>query len=103
MKTELTSCNGLRSFNGWLQEIGVSDVTGWRWRKNGWIKVHNISGRSYIDQAEIDRFVSRVQGGEFAKRPIVPKPGASKTAPRPARSTLKTRPAADLAVKGGSQ
>jgi len=73
MKTQIVSSNyGLRSFADWLQEIGRSDVCGWRWRKRGWIKVENISGRIYVEQAEIDRFLDRVKKGEFAKDPVVP-------------------------------
>ncbi len=83
MKETSTVCNnGLRSFVSWLREVQVSDVTGWRWRKRGWLKVCNISGRVYIEQSEIDRFLSRVQSGEFSKQPVVPKPGASKNSAR---------------------
>lgn len=75
MKDQLTSSNVIRSFPGWLQEIGVSDVTGWRWRNQHWLKTQNISGRIYIEQSEIDRFLQRVRNGEFAKSITVPRTG----------------------------
>ena len=55
------------AYHAWLESIGVSRPTGWRWRKNGMITTINISGRNYITQAEIDRFQKRAAAGEFAK------------------------------------
>ncbi|HEY9172210.1 MAG TPA: hypothetical protein VI136_08010 [Verrucomicrobiae bacterium] len=93
------ACNGgLRSYNSWLQEIQVSDVTGWRWRKRGWITVQNISGRAYIEQAEINRFIERVKRGDFAQRPVVPVSGGWSKGERAARS--RHRQAAPTRDKG---
>ena len=72
METKVTASNGLRAYAPWLREMRVSDVTGWRWRRKGWISTRNISGRCYVELAEIDRFLQRVQSGEFAKAPTVP-------------------------------
>jgi hypothetical protein len=72
MNAQLTSRNSLRAYASWLREMQVSDVTGWRWRQRGWISTQNISGRCYVEQAEIDRFTERVRAGEFAKEPVVP-------------------------------
>lgn len=60
---------GLRSFSRWLAEIGVTETTGWRWRKRGWVETVNISGRHYLSEAEIRRFESRATTGEFAQAP----------------------------------
>jgi hypothetical protein len=101
MKVKSTARNGLRSFSAWLQEVGVSAVTGWRWRQNGWLKVHNINGRAYIDESEIDRFNAKVRRGQFSMRPIVPKPGASKPTRDAARLNHGAGPVAAVAVEGG--
>lgn len=50
----------------------ISDVTGWRWRRRGWIITQNISGRCYVELAEIERFLARVKNGDFAKVATVP-------------------------------
>ena len=34
----------------WLEEIGVTPCTAWRWRKKGWLKTINIAGRQYLTQ-----------------------------------------------------
>ena len=75
MNAKLTSRNGLRAYTSWLREMQVSDVTGWRWRRRGWITTQNICGRCYVQFAEIDRFLERVKAGEFAKEPVVPRNG----------------------------
>jgi hypothetical protein len=53
--------------NHFLQSLGVTPATGWRWRKKKWIATLNIAGRVYISRSEIDRFQQRVAAGEFAK------------------------------------
>jgi len=63
----VTSRPPLRSWDSWLQEIGRTHTTGWRWRKCGWIKPVNIAGRLYISAEEIARFVTRASAGEFAQ------------------------------------
>ena len=62
----------LRSWDSWLQEIGRTHTTGWRWRKCGWISPINISGRLYISAEEISKFTRRAAAGEFAKEHKVP-------------------------------
>jgi len=46
-------------------------MTGWRWRKKGWIDVINIAGNLYVSRESIAQFVARAASGEFSK----PKPG----------------------------
>jgi hypothetical protein len=69
----------LRSWDGWLQELGRTHTTGWRWRKCGWINPINISGRLYISADEISRFTRRAAAGEFAKEHKVPVRGKEST------------------------
>ena len=57
----------------WLEQIGVTPCTGWRWRKRGWLKTVNIAGRQYLTQAAIDEFNQRAIAGEFAQEHKVPK------------------------------
>ena len=56
----------LRSFSSWLDELGVTAVTGWRWRQRSWIKTIVIAGRLYISDEAIAEFQKRAQAGEFA-------------------------------------
>jgi hypothetical protein len=55
------------SFDRWLESIGKTPATGWRWRQRGWIVTLNICGRVYISRDEIGRFEARAAAGEFAK------------------------------------
>jgi hypothetical protein len=50
-----------------LDSLGVTPPTGWRWRKLGWIRTLNIAGRVYISRDEIDRFQQRAASGEFRR------------------------------------
>ncbi len=56
----------LRSLTGWLAEVGVSSITGWRWRKRGWLKTVNIGGRHYVSKEAVLEFKRRAELGEFA-------------------------------------
>lgn len=40
----------------WLEQVGVTPCTAWRWRKKGWLKTINIAGRQYLTQDAIDEF-----------------------------------------------
>jgi hypothetical protein len=53
-------------FNKWLNQIGVTSTTGWRWRKRGVLRTTNIYGRLYISEAAIAEFLRRANDGEFA-------------------------------------
>lgn len=59
--------SGIAPFEKWLEEIGKTPATGWRWRKYGWVDTVNICGRLYISRAEIARFEQRAAAGEFSK------------------------------------
>ncbi len=57
----------LRPFDEWLKHIGRSTTTGWRWRRRGWVRVVNISGRLYLPAEEAGLFLQRAEAGEFSR------------------------------------
>jgi hypothetical protein len=59
--------SNLVSYEKWLEEIGKTSATGWRWRRRGWLDVVNIAGRLYLDRAAIARFEEAAAAGKFAK------------------------------------
>ena len=66
----------MRTFKSYLNELGRSATTGWRWRQNGWISVIQIAGKLYISEEQIAAFERRAIAGEFA-RDILP-PGQTR-------------------------
>jgi hypothetical protein len=61
--------SGLRAAKAFCRDRGISDVTLWRWRRRGWIKVVNISGKCYVDLRSLDEFDERARRGEFSQPP----------------------------------
>jgi hypothetical protein len=59
-------------FGLFLESLGVTPPTGWRWRKLGWINTINIAGRVYVSRDEINRFQQRAASGEFSRRHKAP-------------------------------
>ena len=57
------------ALNKWLDEIGTSSVTAWRWRSRGWLKVTNVGGRLFLRPEDLAEFDRRAASGEFAKCP----------------------------------
>lgn len=55
------------SLSKWLEQVGVTSCTAWRWRKKGWLKTINIAGRQYLTQNAIDEFQRRATAGEFSQ------------------------------------
>jgi len=55
------------SLSKWLEQVGVTSCTAWRWRKKGWLKTINIAGRQYLTQEAIGEFQRRAAAGEFAQ------------------------------------
>jgi hypothetical protein len=60
-------------FDRFLESLGITPATGWRWRKRGWVHTLNICGRLYISRHEINRFEERATAGEFSKTHTTPK------------------------------
>jgi len=71
-----TPANGsaVISLSKWLEQIGVTSCTAWRWRKKGWLKTINIAGRQYLTQEAMDEFHRRAVAGEFAQFQKIPPP-----------------------------
>jgi hypothetical protein len=61
---------GLRAARAICRDRGISDVTLWRWKRRGWIKTVNISGKIYVDLQSLAEFDQRAAAGEFAKGPV---------------------------------
>ena len=60
------------SLHKFCELAGISDVTAWRWRNNGWLTTVNIAGRPYLTDKALSDFMRRAEAGEFAKEPRVP-------------------------------
>lgn len=43
-------------YTKWLSQLGVSRTTGWRWIRDGKVKILPVYGRRYITEEEIERF-----------------------------------------------
>jgi hypothetical protein len=61
------------SLSKWMEQVGVTACTTWRWRKKGWLTTVNIAGRQYLTQAAIEEFHRRAVAGDFAQAPVVPR------------------------------
>jgi len=66
------STGAVVSLTKWLAEVGVTQITAWRWRRRGWLKTVNIAGRQYLTQEAIDEFHRRAVAGEFSQEHKVP-------------------------------
>lgn len=60
------------SLSAWLEQVGVTACTAWRWRRKGWLKTVNIAGRQYLTQEAIEEFHHRAVAGEFAQEHKTP-------------------------------
>jgi hypothetical protein len=60
-------------FGNFLEDVGKSPVTGWRWRRDGFITTINVAGKVYVTQDEIERFEKRAIAGEFSKPTRAPR------------------------------
>jgi len=56
-----------------IQTVGITDTTAWRWRKKGWLETRNIAGRLYIAPKDLREFNRRMEAGEFAQEHKTPK------------------------------
>jgi predicted site-specific integrase-resolvase len=66
MIVQKNQSNRLRSYGGWLSELGISRSTGWRWRKLKLLITHRIGGRLFVEQDDIDRLYQQARAGELA-------------------------------------
>lgn len=58
---------GIVSLKAYIKQAGISTITGWRWRKKGWLKTINIAGREYVRAEDIAEFERRAAAGEFSR------------------------------------
>ena len=65
----ITSNNTLIALRAWTRQLGISDVTAWRWSKAGYIHPLNIAGKLYLSADDLAQFEVRVKAGEFSKPP----------------------------------
>jgi hypothetical protein len=70
---EVASQPPLIAYHKFLDQVGVSRTTGWRWRTKNWLQVITIAGRPYVRREAIHEFLSRAEAGEFAKASNVPR------------------------------
>jgi hypothetical protein len=72
LRQENVGSGAVISLSKWLAQVGVTQITGWRWRRKGWLKTVNIAGRQYLTQEAIDEFHRRAVTGEFSQVHKVP-------------------------------
>jgi len=70
--------SNLIALNQWGEQIGRTQATIWRWRRDGWLKSINIAGRVYVSRQAIAEFERRAAAGEFSKEHVTPKRGAAR-------------------------
>jgi len=66
------------SLNHFIQQMGITSITAWRFRKAGKLKTVNICGRLYVPAEEIANFNRRAAAGEFAQEHKTPGPRGGK-------------------------
>lgn len=74
-----STVSNLSAYDKWLENMGITAATGWRWRRDGLITTVNILGRVYISREAVESFERRAAAGDFAKVHQTPrrKSGAS--------------------------
>jgi hypothetical protein len=73
-----TRASDLVAYDEWLNQLSITQATGWRWRKRGWIPTVNICGRVYVSRSAIAEFERRAAADEFAKEHVTPKRSGSR-------------------------
>jgi hypothetical protein len=66
------------SLNQFVQQMGITTITAWRFRKAGKLKTVNICGRLYVPAEEIANFNRRAAAGEFSREHKTPGPRGGK-------------------------
>ena len=56
------------------ESMGISPVTMWKYRREDVIRTCNLHGRIFVTAAEAERFIQRLEAGEFARTKKVPPP-----------------------------
>ena len=77
------------SLDKFLADMGLSPVSGWRFRNRGWIKTVNIAGRHYVPHEAIVEFNQRAARGEFSRDFANPKDNEEKAKTKRTRRSRK--------------
>lgn len=85
-RIEQNSQHGWIALNIWLDRLGRSETTGYRWRKRGWLETTVIAGKHYLSAENLANFERRAAAGEFAS---VTGAGTMQEAAAPGRSGTK--------------
>lgn len=68
MQSNFLELRDLVTLDHFLNSIGRTRTTGWRWRKRGWLKTIDIAGRPYVTRQAHEDFMRRAEAGEFSKQ-----------------------------------
>lgn len=73
-KTAQNDSSSLVALDKYLQSLGRSRSTFWRWEQKGLVKSVNVFGRNYITRDEIRRFEEAAISGALARelKPSIP-------------------------------
>lgn len=63
----METASNLVPWDRWLQSIGRTRSTGYKYRKAGIVEVVNVFGKLYIDRSEIARFETLAKAGGFKR------------------------------------
>jgi hypothetical protein len=66
MQKQINDTGPIESLQKFLESIGRSRTTGYRWRQMGWLKCVTIAGRPYVTREAISEFMRRAESGELA-------------------------------------
>jgi hypothetical protein len=58
---------GIVALKKFSRDVGISAVTAWRWRKQGWLQTVTIAGRPYLTVEGLADFQRRAEAGEFSQ------------------------------------
>lgn len=61
-------CSSLVPYLRWLREMDLSEFTGIRYRRKGWIQTVSIGGKLYITQESLDKFEADAKCGKFERK-----------------------------------
>lgn len=59
--------SNLIKFSDFTRSRNASTVTGWRWRKKGWIKTVKIKGMLFVHKDDVAAFNTRSLNGDFKR------------------------------------
>jgi hypothetical protein len=103
----MNAMSDMRLVKVWCEQVGITTITAWRWRNEGWLKTTTIGGRLFISDQAIAEFIRRAATREFAREHKVPKPKRKKNMQadlnekEPGRVPISLEEVTDRINKGG--